>query len=932
MRKLSRKVSVQFFLFILFVLVFIGVFTFLSFMKASREEYTNYLEAKKQDIYSWFIDYKKSLRDNLQFFLENGRLLPGIQLLIEYRSKGTVTYKNDVNFPLDYESLEKLNNTFYAHNGELFYLYIAEYGERKFLIASKIGPDIVEELSNSLGKDALVFIYKDGFYIIPEEFKELEIYPPVVKKLYENSNERPVGYDSTNNWIDRLLPGENYLVDKVDLVGAEVYILQSQKLLTIFQKRFAYMMFIVTAGVLLFSYIFSTTLNAYISRALKSIIEGFESIKQGKFKKVNLKSRDELQIIAQELNETMEFIKNTLEKLRLSNEQLKKASKEAQQANRMKSEFLANMSHEMRTPMNAILGFTELLMSDETNTEKRKYLSTIYKSGEHLLNLINDVLDLSKIESGKFEIIKVPYSPRELLKDLVETYIPLASSKELHLAYNADESLPEYLLGDEFRIRQILTNLISNSIKFTEKGYVTIRAVDRVEAVDFVVKDTGIGIPAKDLERIFEPFTQLDGTMSRKYGGTGLGLTITKRLVELLGGRLFIKSEPGSGTEVTVRFKKEIPTIVDSREQMNIEEDSPFLLLVTQDNELLENFGSTFTRHGIKYRYTNDLELAKLLLNNQNFSLVILDICTIDNKERAKELLGELNVPFIILAENEKSYPEFESHIITKPVLEDRLINRIYNVVEKSRKALFERKARILVVEDNEANRLLFKKVLEKAGHMVEVAENGKVAIEKVKNGIFDIVFMDMQMPVMDGYTATRKIRELGIKIPIIALTAHTMRGDEEKALKAGCNGYLGKPVKRKEILDTVYRFLMPDESNHPDEKIEKNGGLHGYSSDRITRFARKMGLSLEEASTMFQEYGKFIEERIDYILKKLEDKDFEAIAREGHSLKGSGTMYSVEEISELGLEIEEFAKAGKIDLLLSRVEELKKLKKKLWN
>ena len=930
MGRLSRKVSLQFFLFVVLVLIFIGVFTFLSFVRASKEEYTSYLEAKKQDVYSWFIEYKKSLRDNLEFFLENGRLLPEVKLLVEYKPDNIAVFKDEVNLSESYENLlSEFGNTFYAFHGELLYFYQVDYSGRKFLLASKVDKSLIDALSSSLGKDTLVFLYKDGLYIVPEDFKELEIYPTMVKNLYDDSSERPVNYVAVRSWLDQLLFGSKYLVDRVELVGANVYILQSEKLLSIFQKRFAYLMLAVTMFVLLFSFTFSATLNSYISRALKNIIEGFESIKQGKFEKVKIKSRDELQLIAQELNKTMEFIKDTLEKLKLSNEQLKEASIIAQQANKMKSEFLANMSHEMRTPMNAVLGFTELLMAEEDNPEKRKYLSTIYKSGEHLLNLINDVLDLSKIESGKLETFKVPYSPRELLKNLVETYIPLASSKELHLAYNIDEAIPEYLLGDELRIRQILTNLISNAIKFTETGYVTIRAINGETTIDYIVKDTGIGISEKDFKRIFEPFTQLDGTMSRKYGGTGLGLTITKRLVELLEGELFIKSSPGKGTEITIRLKKEIPSVVSNIPTESDKSSSLMLLLITQDTELLENLGSTFSRHGMKYRYTDDLDLAKLLLNNQEFSFVLLDGDSYVGE--LKGFLEKLKIPFLILSERRDIDQIFGEFTVAKPISEDRLINKIYSTIQKAEKFV-PKKAKILIVEDNEANRLLFKKMLEKMGHEVKVVENGKIAVEIMSKEKFDMVFMDMQMPIMDGYTATRKLRKKGIETPIIALTAHTLRGDEEKALIAGCDGYLGKPVKRKDLLDVVRKFL--DLKKNEEIGNEENPDIEDASSafnGRVEVFAKKMGLSMEEALTMFKEYGKFIEERIEFIQKKIKEEDFESLAIEGHSLKGSGSMYSVEEVSKLGLSIEKSAKEQRIDELHSQLKALIKLKRKIW-
>ena len=222
----------------------------------------------------------------------------------------------------------------------------------------------------------------------------------------------------------------------------------------------------------------------------------------------------------------------------------------------MKSEFLANMSHEMRTPMNAILGFTELLMSDEGSLERLKYLKTIYRSGEHLLSLINDVLDLSKIEAARLELFIAPYNPSKLVKEIVETYLPMAYSKGLHLAYSLTENVPDFVDGDEFRVRQVLTNLVSNGLKFTNQGYVSIIVNYDASNLTYVVQDTGTGVSADQIDKIFEPFTQADGTMSRKFGGTGLGLTITKRIVELMNGVIRFESKINEGSYPINRRRK----------------------------------------------------------------------------------------------------------------------------------------------------------------------------------------------------------------------------------------------------------------------------------------------------------------------------------------------------------------------------------------
>lgn len=381
---------------------------------------------------------------------------------------------------------------------------------------------------------------------------------------------------------------------------------------------------------------------------------------------------------------------------------------ELAQASRAKSEFLANMSHEIRTPMNAILGFTEVLRRGmyDSPEQRGEYLDTIHASGKHLLHLINDILDLSKVESGRMELELVPCCLHEIMLDVVNVLRVKAEEKQLTLTTSTPGGLPEVITSDPGRLRQVVTNLIGNAIKFTDRGGVQL--VARFEpgnapliALDII--DTGVGIPEKSLQKIFEPFTQADASVTRKFGGTGLGLTISKRFIEALGGTVSVTSTVNVGTTFTVT----IPT------------------------------------------------------GALDPSTRIIDISEVQARKRQGT------------RSSKRPHYQFPA-------------------------------ARILLVDDGEANRQLIQLVLQREGFLVDLATNGVEAIEQATHKSYDVIFMDMQMPVLDGYAATSQLRAAGHREPIVALTANAMKGDEEKCRAAGCSGFLSKPVDLDELLNTL--------------------------------------------------------------------------------------------------------------------------------
>ncbi len=552
---------------------------------------------------------------------------------------------------------------------------------------------------------------------------------------------------------------------------------------------------------------------------------------------------------------------------RLENEKLKLANQAAEAANHAKSQFLANMSHEIRTPLNGVTGMLELLNRTDLEKHQQRYIEIAQNSAQSLLSVINDILDFSKIEAGKLELDSVEFPLRETLADVVDIFASQTASKHVELIGHIPLDLPEWVIGDPERLRQVLINILGNAVKFTEAGSISLSAVckkrnDKFAAIQIAVKDTGCGISPENLTKLFNSFTQADASTTRKYGGTGLGLTISRQLIGLMKGQVNVKSELGVGSEFIIEL-----TLPLSDKTSSFRDDLPSSLsgmrvLVVDDHPVnLELARELLVPFGLQIDCADSAEAAIKLHNkavetNRPYELFLLDyhMPSVDGAELAKRIrqtaAGRSSKLILLtsidqVSSKDEGMATFDT-LLVKPVRASRLFDSIATVMAE--RLLPEKSAsganlltpaknqesvsnavaantRILVVEDNMVNQIVATEILEQAGYVVETAENGQEAIEMLPKA-FDIILMDCQMPVLDGFAASTRIREIeqekGVAkgVPIIALTANALKGDKERCLEAGMDDYITKPIDAEDL----YALLSKYVDSSGEEELLKTG------------------------------------------------------------------------------------------------------------
>lgn len=664
---------------------------------------------------------------------------------------------------------------------------------------------------------------------------------------------------------------------------------------------------------------------------------GFDSVK--KIMEWKSESRLLLRFFADNLGAVWLRQEQNIE-IKIASDKAKLLAKKAEAANKEKSEFLANISHEIRTPMNAVIGMTRLLLDTDLTDKQKKYSEIIKSSGESLLGIISNVLDISKIEAGMFEIENIKFSLEELFDKAIKLFELQAAEKGIELQVDIDSNIPMSLMGDPVRVTQVLNNLLSNAIKFSNGGNVflmakVIKNYGKSVDVEISVKDEGIGIPDNQIARLFNSFVQADASTTRKYGGTGLGLAICKKICELMGGSIKVKSLLGKGSIFLVYLKFDI-----SREQNDLLLPEPewkgIRVLVLDDNlKIRKRISAILSSWSFNVEAVSTGEkcikkLKKAKEDGNPFSICLIDyrMPTFNGIEVAKKISDELVTLKLIMATsydrpelNELTKEIGINALITKPIRPSTLFNEIslalgvrpIHITENFNNNIESLKnIRVLLVEDIEINREIAVLLLKNIGIEAAIAHDGKEAVEKIKNNDYDIVLMDIQMPVMDGFEATRQIRSLnknGIEnLPIIAMTAHALKDDRDKSISAGMNDHITKPIVPEELYSTLKRWV-PLNSNKT--KIDENAkNISNIKIDNDFNLNVEVGIKRMggNGELYLKLLRKFVENYSDTkkkLLSELKKNQISEAVRRVHSLKAILASIGADELALIASHIE---------------------------
>ncbi len=714
-----------------------------------------------------------------------------------------------------------------------------------------------------------------------------------------------------------------------------------------------------------------------IMRPIIRLHKGTEIIGAGNLDhKVGTATKDEIG----QLSRAFDRMVDNLKTVTASRDELDHAKAVAEDANRAKSEFLANMSHEIRTPMNGIIGMAELLSNTRLTTEQRDYLDMVKQSADSLLRLLNDILDFSKIEAGKLELETIDFSLRDCVGKTGKTLAIRAADKNLELTCRIDPDLPDMVVGDSGRLRQIIVNLAGNAIKFTDEGEVVIdvteeRRTENEISLHFTVKDTGVGIPAEMKARVFEAFRQVDASTTRKFGGTGLGLTIVSQLVEMMNGRVWLESEGGVGTTVhfTASFgvRKEEP----EKKPSLAAELAGCPAMIVDDNETNRRILQEVLRSWRMQPVVADsgpaalIEMKRAASDGKPYRLVLLD-CMMPEMD-GFTLAGRIrqNIDFddpamIMISSAARSGDADRCHkmgiarYMTKPIVQSELLDNVLEAFGEpvgesaSANATGDEETRgpglkILLAEDSLINQRVALGFLERHGHEVVVASNGEEALLAMKEETFDLVLMDVQMPVLDGCQATGVIREKeqesGRHIPVIAMTAAAMKGDREKCLEAGMDDYISKPIDPEHLYDMLDEYSQ-QQSRRETEPAEGDT-QHGQAETEATEVAAASGESAAQSADVIdldqaveripggpeavKEMALLMMEECPRLMKLIRDglanRDAKVVGRGAHTLKSAADVFGAQAVVAIAIRIEVMGREENLENVPKEMGELEK-------